>query len=259
MSGPIVPGAPQAPPGSTASALEIIKGAMRLIHVLEPGAEPPGPEANDALVCLNQMIDGWNAEKLMIPATEIQDFQLAGNKQVYTLGTGGDFDTPRPARITGVSIVLITNQNFPLERPIPYYTDDQWQERVPIKAIPSTFPQLVYDDQAFPLRNLSFWPVPIEADLFRMYSDELLTQFPNIGARYGWRPGYMEALKYNLALVLADEWAGELGQTVVAGAQATKARIKTANVTIETLKCDPAVTGGEGGANYRANMFNLPY
>lgn len=259
MSGPIIPGPAVPPPGSTASALEIIKSAMRLIKVLAPGEEPTGVEANDALKILNQMIDGWNAEKLMLFAISINDFPLIGGQQSYTLGVGGDFDIPQPSSINGASILLLNNPTAPLERPIPIVTDSEWQERYPVKNIPSTFPQVVYDDQAFPLRNLTFWPAPIETNSFRLYFPTLLTQFTDLRASFGWPAGYLEALRYNLALGMADEWAGELGQTVVAGAIGSKARIKANNTTVQTLKCDRAVTHAHGASNYRANMFNLPY
>ena len=259
MSGPITPAPIASPPGATATALDLIKSAMRLIHVLAPGEEPPGAEANDALKILNQMLDGWMAEQLMVYTTQIQDFPFVTGKQVHTLGPGGDFDVPRPARITGVSVIILTNPTVPVEYPIPYVTDDQWQERYPVKGVQSSFPLLVYDDGAFPLRNLAFWPIPIDPNQFRMYSWGPLYQFNDMRASYAWPPGYMEALRYNLALVLADEWSGELGPTVIAAAIATKARIKTMNVTIETLKCDQAVVRDKGSANYRADMFNLPY
>lgn len=259
MSGPIIPGPDIAPPGSNATALSIIKSAMRLIHVLAPGEEPSGIEANDALRTLNQMIDGWNAERLMMFAVGISDFPLESGKQSYTLGVGGDFNIVQPTTINSASILILNNPDRPIEIPIPILGDSEWQESYPVKNIPSTFPQAVYDDQNFPLKTYTFWPTPIDLNSFRIYYPTLLTQFPSLQASYGFPAGYLEALRYNLALVMADEWNGELGQTVVAGAIGSKARIKANNVTIETLKCDPAVTtGGTGVTNYRADMFNIP-
>lgn len=258
MSGPIVPAPTQFPPGLTASALDLIKSAMRMIHVLSAGEEPPGDEANDALKYLNQMIDGWNAEQLMIVKTLIQDFAIDGTKQTYTYGVGGDFDATRPSSINGVSIILLTNPSQPLERPISYLTEEEWRENYPIKNVPSTFPLAVYDDQNFPLRNLTFWPAGTDANSCRIYSWDPLQQFNDLKATYGWAPGYIEAIKYNLALVLADEWGGELGQTIVAGAVGSKARIKVSNVSIDTLKCDDALTRGTGAANYKAGFFGIP-
>ena len=257
---PVTPGTVTATPGTSTSAIEIIKKALRMIKVLAPGEEPTGAEGADALIDLNQMIDGWNAEQLMIYTTNIQEFPFTPGKQVYTLGPAGDWDTARPARLWGVSVVILANPSAPLEIPIDMLRDDEWQEKYPIKNIASTFPLSVYDDGAFPQRNLSFWPSPVDQNDVRLYGWGALSQFADLTTVYSFPPAYLEAIKYNLALRLSDEWGGDLGQTIVAGAVASLARIKTMNVPIETLKCDQAVLSGtQSNAKARAHLFNLPY
>lgn len=239
------------------SALDYIKSAMRMIRILEAGEEVKGTDGKDALVILNDMMDGWNAEQLMTPGTLIQDFPLIAGQQTYTLGPAGNFDVVRPSIITGASIVVLTNPSVPVEVPIPIETDDNWQENYPVKNVAGSFPLAVYDDQDFPQRTLTFWPIPGEVDTFRLYSRSPVAGFADLTSAYDFPPSYAEAIRYNLALRLADEWGGTLGQTIVAGAMASLARLKVSNVEIETLKCDEAVTGSDGG-NYRADMFNIP-
>ena len=59
-------------------------------------------------MALNQMIDAWNADRLAIFTVSSNDFPFILGQQSYTLGSGGDFDMIRPARITGISAILLT-------------------------------------------------------------------------------------------------------------------------------------------------------
>ena len=53
-----------------ASAGDIINGALRLIGMLAEGETPSAETSADALFAMNQMIDSWNLEKLMIYNTD---------------------------------------------------------------------------------------------------------------------------------------------------------------------------------------------
>ena len=57
-----------------ASAGEIINGSLRLIGALAEGEVPSAETSADALMTMNQMIDSWNTERLMIYNTIDQQF-----------------------------------------------------------------------------------------------------------------------------------------------------------------------------------------
>src|SRR4029077_1286454 len=156
------------------NGLDLISSSMRLIGALASGEVPTNAEAQDALTVLNQRLDSWSADRLMVFTITIQEFALTPSQQVYTYGPGGNFNAARPARIDRASIVSLTNPSQPLELPIDYYTNWDWQQ-VPVKNIQTTLPQAVYDDQAFPLRNLSFWPIPTVVVNTRLYVWTALT------------------------------------------------------------------------------------
>lgn len=230
---------------------------MRLIGALASGEVPTAAEANDALTVLNQMIDSWNADRLMCFTLTISEFPLIVSQQVYTMGTGGDFNIPRPARIERASIVSLTNPSQPLELPIDYYTDLDWQLQ-PVKIINSSLPQAVYDDQAFPLRSLSFWPIPTQNVNTRLYCWTQLTSFDLNTSDVTFPPGYIEALRYNLAVQLMAEMPGEYNQAtfgiVTAKATETMARVRSINIPLIQSFCDPAVMNTSGYYNYYADL-----
>jgi hypothetical protein len=248
-----------ATPGLTQTALDIITSSMRLLNAASSGETISAEEASDGLSALNQMIDAWQIDRLMIFTERIDDFPFVSGKQTYTLGDGGDFNIPRPAKVDLVSTVILSNPTNPLELSMEYTDlEQEWQE-ILLKNISTSFPQFCYDDGQFPLRNLNFWPVPIDADKARIYSWQQVQQFADLSTAYSFPPGYLKAIRFNLAVDLAPEYGGLKDPTVPQLAQAALQKIKAANTEIPKLKCDDAVCGGAAtGPNYRAEWFNIP-
>jgi hypothetical protein len=243
-------------PGSTATALDLIRRAMLFINQVDAEQPVSATEANDCLVSLNRMIDSWNGDGLMIFTTAIQDFPLVSNKQIYTFGPGGDFNAPRPAFIDRASIVILSNPSQPLEYPIPIYTTQEWQEQVPIKNVPGNLPLAVYDDGGFPLRSLTFWPVASDNTLFRVYPWQQLTQFGDLQTPLSFPPNYLEALESNLTIRIAPMFQAQVPPEIVALAMSSVARIKSNNADDTQLRSDLA--GSMTPSRMRSELFNLP-
>jgi len=238
------------------SAQDIIKSALRLINALASGENPTGTEAEDALIVLNQMIDSFNAESLMIFTESIQDFAFIPEQQTYKLGTGGDFNAPRPAKIDRASVILVTNPVNPIEIPIVIYSDQDWQQ-VTLKTIDTTYPLSMYDDGAFPFRNLSFWPIPRDnSSTFRMYSWSPLSQFPDLATKLSFPPAYFELIRYNLAVRLAPEFQAPLRPEVSGLALSSLAKVKAMNAKNDTLTSDLGV--GRLSSKVRNELFGIP-
>lgn len=255
---PVPPPVPPPAPGTQCSALDLIKQALRLIGVLASGETPSGDEGNDAAATLNQMIDSANAEGLMIYTRQIQDFAFVPGQQVYTLGTGGNFNAPRPPYIERASVMLNNGMPQQLEVPITLYTDQDWQ-KVSIKGTDSTFPLSVYDDGAFPFRNLNYWPIPRDTTAVpRLYTWSALTQFPDLRTVLTFPPAYYEWIKYNLAVRLAPEFAATLRPEVAALASAAEAKIKAMNSDNESMVCDLGVAPGPSSRKVRNELFSIP-
>lgn len=275
------------------TALSLLTSALRLIGVLASGEQPDISTANEALVVLDQMIDGWNADRLAIFTTRSDDFALIGGQQNYTMGVGGDFNTNRPARIDNMSVLLPDNPTNPIEIPISMYSIEQWQTRVPVKNVSGSFPLICYDDGGFPQRTLQFWPIPQgQPCSVRIYSwqslglasaalattdqlgfpysvtvqsgqgglqvQSITNQWPlTLQTTISFPPGYAEALRYNLAVRLGAEFAAPASPTVQALAIDSFARIKTMNAPDLGMQSD--LIASPAGYNWRADMFGIPY
>lgn len=241
------------------SAYQIIASALRLIGVLASGELIPIEEANDGLNVLQQMLDAWNAERLTIFTTPSQDFAFTLGQQSYTLGIGGNFDVARPPKITGMSAILLQpNPLNPIEIPIVMYSAEQWQNEIPVKVVNSTFPQICYDDGGFPLRTLNFWPIPqLQQNNVRIYGWQGLGLPTTLQSVLSFPPGYAQAFRYNLAVLLAAEFAAPVSPTVQAIAIESLARVKTMNAPELGLRSD--LIANPAGYNYKADLFGIPF
>jgi hypothetical protein len=211
------------------TANDIISASLRVIGAIAPGEVPAADETADAFSILNLMLDAWNAERLMVFTIIIYEDSLTVGKQTYTFGPGGDFNHPRPARIERAGIVSLANPAQPLELPLEMLTDFLWSQ-IPVKNILSALPLKVYNDGAYPMMNLNFWCIPSQTVNVRTYCWSLLSSFPDLVTDITFPPGYLEAIKYNLASRLAPEWGRPLMPDVAALAVAGFARIKSFNV-----------------------------
>ena len=211
---------------------------------------PTAAEASDGLQVLNAMLDSWLAERLMTFSILISTFPLTPLQQTYTCGPGGNFNMTRPAKIDRISIVSLLNPLQPIELAIPMLSEQEWQQIV-VKNIPTTLPLEVYDDAAYPLRNLSYWPIPTIAVNTILYTWQQLTQFPDLVTDLQFPPAYAKAIRYNLALDLAPEFGvSQINPLVVEQALESKGIVKSINMPIVQSYCDSALVGEGGRYNY---------
>lgn len=222
---------------------DLIKGSMRLIGAIAAGETPTASELADGLSALNEMIESWSTEKLIIPAMTRETFSLVGGTQSYTIGSGGDFDTVRPIKIEKA---LLQYQSSPLqERPIEILNLDQWTGIVN-KDTDSDYPTALYYDPTFLLGTLKFWPKPSAAKTIVLHSWKELTQLATSSTDVEFPPGYYRALRYNLAVEIAPEYGQEASPTIASIANEAKANIKRANRKVELLSVDQALVQNKG-------------
>jgi hypothetical protein len=229
------------------TANDLIASALRLLGVLASGEEPSGSEAGDAFDILNQMLDAWNTERLALFTIQRQVVAPPALQQAYTLGPGGDFDRPRPPRLERVGVISLTNSAQPLELPLEMVTDAGW-EAIPVKNVSSSLPLKCWNDLGFPLMTLSFWPIPNAQVNFALYTWTALAQFPDLVSDQDFPPGYLKALRYNLAVDLAPEFGvAQVPQTVLMQAVESKGKIKALNQPMVDMACDTALVNQRGG------------
>lgn len=110
-------------------------------------------------------------------------------------------------------------------------------------------------DSAYPNANLYLWPVPDVAYTLRLTSQKPFSRFVNLTDAVSFPPGYSRAIRYNLALELA-QYSAALPPAVADIARESLMLLKIANARTTTLQNDPAVLSDRHGrTNIYSNTF----
>ena len=84
---------------ASTTALALITRALKTIGKLGLGESLDGTLAHDCLLTLNEMLDHWRTQDFLVYRLTRVEVPLTANDGEYTLGVGGDIDTPRPNEI----------------------------------------------------------------------------------------------------------------------------------------------------------------
>jgi hypothetical protein len=223
--------------------IDLISSSARLAGILASGETLSGNETSDASLILQQMMDEWQADGLKIFTENINIFPFVLGTQTYTLGSGANFNMPRPAHISRMGCQILSNPVQPSEVPITMLDVDGWAN-VRVKNIAGSYPLFCYNDYAFPLMNLNFWVIPGLASNVVIYSWQPLTTWPDLSTTdVTFPPAYMQAIRYNLAVLLAAEFKAPQDPAIMLVANNSLASLKDLNLPAPILRCDPGLSG----------------
>jgi len=219
------------------TALQLIEQALKLNGVVAQGESVSAGDASDALYVLNDLLDAWAVENLMLFRNENDVFTLTGNKQVYTIGVGGDFNTARPVSVEG-AFVTCNGIDFPLR----ILNTQQWNQ-IPLKNFAAPIPSAIYYVPNMDQGNIYFWPMPSAAMTFTLQVNMQFTQITDVNASISFPPGYRKLLRYLLATETAPMFGVQCPASVIETAKQMVASIKSSNSEPQYSKFDNALTG----------------
>jgi hypothetical protein len=205
------------------------------------------PEQTDAFMRLNQLLDEWSTEQLLVPSPVHQSFTLVAGTTIYTLGVAGTLVTAaKPIRVTGAASMV---GNFRAAVKVVSWDafDAEIEDRL---ATLSQLAKVLAADGASPNINLQVFPVPAPSPgtLWLDYW-AALAQFATVGDTLAMPVGFQNALHYGLALKLHPLYARP-GATsidyIAAQASASKAKLSELNAAILGTRL-----GAEAGAPAR--------
>lgn len=216
-----------------ATAQDLIERSMRMLGILGSGVSATSQERTDALALLNELIESWNNEGLMIYEESREEYTLTPSLNPHTIGSGGTFNTTRPLRILDASYIA---QDY--EFPIRVLTKEEWQT-IPDKTSTSSRPSALWYEAEYPLGKIWLYPVPAAADKLALYLWKQLDAALTLGTSLSLPPGYLRALRFNLAVELAPEFGVATPEWVAAIARESKAAIKAQNIKPQAMEIDP--------------------
>lgn len=184
------------------TAIDIITDAGSRIGVYAPGEVLTDADAQQGLVVLNDMLDGWSNENLTCYAIQEQSAPLSPNTFQYTIGAGGMWNMQRPLRIkygTGAAYILDNNGNRYV---VDVIQRAEWNLIGNISNINSDIPTTMFYDQQFPLGIINIFPVPLIN--WTLFFDSYLpfVNLTTLATSVSLPGGYMRAIKTNLSVEL---------------------------------------------------------
>jgi len=185
------------------TAGDIINGSLRLLGMLAEGETPSAATSQDALDAMNQMIQSWNIEHLMIYNTQDQVFTWPADQIQQTLGPSGDFVGNRPVLLEDSTYFrdATTNVSFGIK-----FINQQQYDGIAVKTVTSTYPQVMWINMTYPDVTMTVYPKPTRALEWHFISAQEISQPVTLADTLAFPPGYLRAFRYNLALELGPEF-----------------------------------------------------
>lgn len=225
---------------------DLIKAAMRLIQVTAVDVDLTAQELRDGLESLNRMLDSWSLDELMLYQVIREPFQLVSGQNPYSIGLGGDFNTVRPTKIVGAYLTL-NNGSIPVDYPMDVIQYDDYNA-IRLKTLSTNFPNYIYYQPSFPIGEIYIYPVFTPNDpatigpaYITLTSWKPLPIIADPTAPLEFPPGYWEAIVFNLAVRLAEEYQFSIREATIALATNALKRLKRMNQRTNTLNTDVAL------------------
>lgn len=230
---------------------DIVTEAMKEIGAIAISEVPTEFEAQDGLSKLNGMIGLWQTESLMVYGRDVNVYIIAANQESYSIGPGGDIDTPRPNAIVD-AYVRDTNNN---DYKIYVTTNSEDYSDIVSKTVTSTIPTILYYNTGVPLGTIRLWP-ELSDSSYRLvlWTWTILSNYDTVNDSVVVPPGYERAIISNLAISLCARYGKTPMQTLVQEATMSKAQLKRYNTTVLTMGFDAGVTGTAKVFNYLTGM-----
>ena len=226
---------------------DIIKLVLKDTGVIGVGQTAAAEDTNDCFDTLNMMLGEFNSKRWWI--FHLLDLPLVSTgAQSYTVGTGGDFNTPRPDRLEDGcyfrQLVAASSPNkidYPLEI-LESYED---YSRIGLKQL-TTIPQYIFYDPGYPLGTVYSWPV-IQATQYELHImvKSQLSQFANLASAINLPPQYYAALRYNLAARVRMMYQLPADPQIIGLAQDTLNTIRNMNAAVPRLRMPAGVRRGQ--------------
>ena len=231
-----------------ATANDQINGALRLLGVLAEGETPSAATSQDALTALNQMIDGWNTERLMIYNTIDQVFLWQPGVITQKLGPTGTLVGVRPVAIDDSTYFRDPANNISYGIKI---INQQQYDGIAVKTVTSTYPQVMWVNMEFPNITMTVYPVPTKVLEWHIISVQELAQPATLSTDIYMPPGYLRAFRYSLACEIAPEFGVEPSPTVARIAMTSKRDLKRQNNPDDIMALPYSIVG----TRQRFNIF----
>lgn len=230
------------------TAVDLITAALKKIRVLGKGDTMDDEDAQDSLNVLTMMLESWSISKLYVFEEALLTFPFVANQHDYTIGPGGNFDTPtRPLKLMSAY-----THSIGLDYPMSILTAATQWDGIMNKGIAVSYPNYVWYEQTYPLGTLHFFPGPsTSTSTVNLRFWQQLQDFPTLTTQIALPLGYKQAMTYNLAVALAADFGIAIPPSVTSIAATSLTRLKRYNMKAQSLWIEASMM------NNRSNRYNI--
>lgn len=225
--------------------LDIITLALKTANVVGVGQTPSAEDTNDAFNLLNMLLAQLQRRRYFVYQLITTGLQATG-AQSYTVGVGGNFNIPRPAKIESAFFRLLTTGPQPVDYPLEILRAQEDYNKIGLKSL-NAFPRYAFYDMGYPLGNLFVWPIPNNTYEIFITTMLQLQQFQTVNDTIALPPEYAAALMWNLVPELYAFYGLPSNPDVVKKAEATLRIIEEANAAIPQLSIPSALKSPSSG------------
>lgn len=213
---------------------DLIALSAKAAGILGQGQTLSAEDVNDCFAILNLMLDQWQHQRWMVYHLVDHAISATGATS-YSVGSGGDFDIPRPDMID-YSFFRRTDigpqpPDYPLER-IQARED---YDAIRLKSL-AAFPQFYFYDSGYPLGYYYPWPIP-NLDVYELHitTKEQLSDFTSLSQTISLPRSYTAAIVYTLANKIREFWQMPPNPVLLANAVKARDIIRSMNFQIGRL------------------------
>jgi len=214
---------------------DIIKLALKQANVLGVGQSASAEDTNDAFDLLNMMMAQWQRRRYLVYHLVETSFQATGALS-YTVGPGGNFNTPRPSKLEAAYFrQVIPSAPYQVDYPLNIIRAREDYDKISLKNL-NSFPAYAFLDTSYPLANLYIWPLPSSLYQIFITTMEQINSFTTLQQTINLPPEYFEALYTNLAVRLGVMWGLPPNQMLITQADVALNILEATNVQIPRLE-----------------------
>lgn len=212
---------------------DLIYDALKKIHVVGVGQNLTAEQGQSALRTLNDLLASWSVEGGLVYTQTRETFNLTNGKQLYTIGSGADFNTVRPFDILSV-YTTISNSDYTAEA----YGQEDWAG-ITDKKTANGIPEIYYYDNNYDTAKIYLYPTPTSVTTLTMFSVKPLVEYASLNDVVSLPSGYRRALVYNLAVEEAPAYEKDPSPTLVKIANQSKSNVFSYNSRNKKIRSNP--------------------
>lgn len=185
------------------------------------GFSPDADELTDGMEALNLLLQEWSNGNGIYRATR-ESFNCVSGTASYAIGTGQTWDSTRPTRIIAA---FCRDSGGSTDYPINAYHGAADYAALGLKSTPGR-PDRLYYEPSYPYGSILLYPTPDAAYAVHLYSHKPFAAYTATDDDLALPPEFEPALKFNLAVELAEEFGKQISPVTATRAQQTLDALK---------------------------------